>query len=111
MLEHAKRDRRPSMMPVAAVASVMIAILVMGTLFALDAPSVKPHTHPAADGVVTRAEIEAMLVQANAEYAKQRAAIEAVHVRVDKLQAGVKALAPELPGRARANALVEEAGR
>ncbi len=109
MIEHAKRDRRPSWVPWMVILFAGWALVICVAVSA--GKQHVPHAHPAADGIVTRAEIEAMLVQANREHAKQRALIEAVHVRVDRLVEGVKALAPELPGTARANVLIEEAGR
>ena len=70
-----------------------------------------PHPHPAADGIVTRAEIEQMLVEANIIHARRRAEIEAAHVRIDKVIDAVDAMAPQMDGRAKAPKLLQEARR
>ena len=70
-----------------------------------------PRPHPAADGIVTRAEIEAMLVVVNREHSRMTAAIEAAEVRIDKVIDAVDAMAPQMDGRAKAPKLLQEARR
>ena len=69
--------------------------------------------HPAADGIITRAELQEVVDRANAIHAKMRTEphAEYCHKRVDRLIEGVEAMTPGLKDRARVNALVGEAKR
>lgn len=109
-ITHMPRDRRRGIW-VAVPMLLAIGCLLLVTGLAFKAGERDQHTHPAADGIVTRAEIAEMLVKVNREHARMRAAIEAVDVRVDRLLVGVKAMAPQMDGRSRVPELIEEAGR
>ena len=94
-----------------AIIVLITGLLVLGALGEQKWGDKPKCEDPAADGVVTRAEIEAMLVVVNREHSRMTAAIEAAEVRIDKVIDAVDAMAPQMDGRAKAPKLLQEARR